>query len=166
MKTMLTIAVLPIMICSILSSCNKGNLIDKTIAKHINTKGINCPINLGNELDFEWDSLYFFSMGCSLDDIHEAMGYSVNIDNDLSDVMVFVYKGNIVETCIWEYCDNDFFGNNCQNTTSVIVDTDSLTYKTSRNNSTFNIIKKNRCYILVPIVSQHNSDATRKTPID
>ena len=126
--------------CTMTSSCSKGNLIDYTITDYVQKNGTYYPINLGNELDFEWDSMFFFSVGCSLEEIQEAMGYPVLLDNDLSYLMVFLYEGHVVRQFRWDYSDS------C----GVIIETSNLIYRTDKENSSFHIRQNNLSYILEP----------------
>ena len=52
-------------ICMLLCSCYRGNLIDKIVVSHVEKEGVGCYIDMAEVLDFQWDSLFYFSIGCS-----------------------------------------------------------------------------------------------------
>ena len=128
--------------CILLCSCNGGNLIDKIVVSHVENEGEGCYIDMAKELDFQWDSLFYFSIGCSLEEIQEAVGSPIYIDNDLSYLMIFLFEGRMVRSYRWDYSQSD---------SGVIIDVPRLIYKTSIQNAKFKVKKGEHGFILEPV---------------
>lgn len=129
-------------ICILLCSCYRGNHIDKIVVSHVEKEGVGCYIDMAEELDFQWDSLFYFSIGCSLEEIQETVGYPLIVDKDLSYLMIFFFEGRMVKLFRWDYFQSDF---------GVIIDTPELIYKTSFQKAKFKVRKGNQCFILEPV---------------
>jgi len=55
-----------------------------------------CFFNMAEVTNFKWDKFYLFGMGISLDSINKALGFEYPYYEELTDYIVFVYRGNIV----------------------------------------------------------------------
>ncbi|MBF1081702.1 MAG: hypothetical protein HXL34_04520, partial [Prevotellaceae bacterium] len=63
----------------------------------------NPTIDFDKAFDFEWDSLRFYSVGCSLEDINRDLGFPLTEYTDLADRMVFLNHGKPAYITGWWY---------------------------------------------------------------
>lgn len=102
----------------------------------------NPTIDFDKAFDFEWDSLRFYSVGCSLEDINRDLGFPLTEYTDLADRMVFLNHGKPAYIAGWWY--------NPEESCGITVGCNGLIYKTDRQHAKFKIQKKDNMYILWP----------------
>ena len=77
-------------------ACGSGrNKVDKAVEAcwQARQTGKEATIDFARAFDFEWDSLRFYSVGCSLEDIDHDLGFPLTEYTDLADRMVFLNHG-------------------------------------------------------------------------
>lgn len=88
----------------LLYSCDNGyNRVDDAVIscwnRHRTEKSI--VIDFSREFTFEWDTLCFYSLGCSLDEINHDLGFQLTEYTDLADRMIFLNHGKLVYIAGW-----------------------------------------------------------------
>ncbi len=85
-------------------------------------------------LEFDWDTVYYFSGKYSLDEINEILGFSLRNYTDVGARLIFVYKGRGVYSYEWfpspENLNEDVY---------MLTDLDF--FKVDRHNAKFSIEK-------------------------
>lgn len=85
-------------IAFLIFSCNENTNSESTIAKKIekecNNK-LSCRINMAALVNKDWDKMYVFNEGVSLEQINQVLGFKYDYFEDIAKRIVFV-KGNKV----------------------------------------------------------------------
>ena len=102
----------------------------------------NPTIDFDKAFDFEWDSLCFYSVGCSLEDINRDLGFPLTEYTDLADRMVFLYHGKPAYITGWWY--------NTEKPSGTTIGCNGSVFKTDRKHAKFKIQKRGNLYILWP----------------
>lgn len=126
-------------------SCNNDcNKVDHIVISYWNRHQTekNLVIDFSREFDFEWDTLCFYSSGCSLEEINHDLGFQLTKYTDLADRMIFLNHGNLVYIAGWWY--------DPENPKGIIINSRNNIFKTSRNKAKFRIKKKDDVFILQP----------------
>ena len=87
-------------------ACGSGrNKVDKAVEAcwQARQTGKEATIDFARAFDFEWDSLRFYSVGCSLEDIDHDLGFPLTEYTDLADRMVFLNHGKPAYVAGWWY---------------------------------------------------------------
>ena len=126
-------------------SCdNDYNKVDDAVVsywnRHQTEKKI--VIDFSKEFDFEWDTLCFYSLGCSLDEINHDLGFQLTEYTDLADRMIFLNHGKLVYIAGWWY--------NPENPKGIIINSRNNIFKINRSMAKFSIKKKDDVFILQP----------------
>ena len=87
------------------ASCSHHNKVDDVVISYWNAhKGEkNVVIDFSKCFDFEWDTLCFYSVGCSLDELNQYLGFELAEYTDLADRMVFLNHKKWAYTAGWWY---------------------------------------------------------------
>lgn len=126
-------------------SCdNDYNKVDDAVVSYWNRHQTekNIVIDFSKEFDFEWDTLCFYSLGCSLDEINHDLGFQLTEYTDLADRMIFLNHGKLVYIAGWWY--------NPENPKGIIINSRNNIFKTNRSRAKFSIKKKRDVFILQP----------------
>ena len=126
-------------------SCdNNYNKVDDVVVSYWNRHQTekNIVIDFSKEFDFEWDTLCFYSLGCSLDEINHDLGFQLTEYTDLADRMIFLNHGKLVYIAGWWY--------NPENPKGIIINSRNNIFKINRSMAKFSIKKKDDVFILQP----------------
>ncbi len=126
-------------------SCdNDYNKVDDAVVSYWNRHQTekNIVIDFSKEFDFEWDTLCFYSLGCSLDEINHDLGFQLTEYTDLADRMIFLNHGKLVYIAGWWY--------NPENPKGIIINSRNNIFKINRSMAKFSIKKKDDVFILQP----------------
>ena len=126
-------------------SCdNNYNKVDDAVVSYWNRHQTekNIVIDFSKEFDFEWDTLCFYSLGCSLDEINHDLGFQLTEYTDLADRMIFLNHGKLVYIAGWWY--------NPENPKGIIINSRNNIFKINRSMAKFSIKKKDDVFILQP----------------
>lgn len=99
-------------------------------------------IDFSKNFNFNWDTLCFYSSGCSLEEINADLGFPLTQYTDLADRMVFLNHGKMVYIAGWWYSPNSSQG--------IRLNTPTNIFKVKRNAAKFYIMKKGNAFILKP----------------
>lgn len=81
----------------LLPSCSRSGIIERKIGERIeNCQDIPCVIKIEELTKFEWDKMYVFSYGVSLDEIERTLGTSFSDYVEFKRRMVFLKDGRII----------------------------------------------------------------------
>ena len=130
-------------ICYLLFSCSKTNDFDDIVANkwRQSDESKDCIIDFAKEMDFEWDSMCFYSGALSLGDINKDLGFELKGFVDIGDRIVFLYKGK-------EVYHQDWFPNSGEPTEGVVFETEKDRFRLDKTNAKFKITKHNKAYYL------------------
>ena len=130
----------------LLYSCDNGyNRVDDAVIsywnRHRTEKSI--VIDFSREFTFEWDTLCFYSLGCSLDEINHDLGFQLTEYTDLADRMIFLSHGKLAYFAGWWYDPEKPKG--------ITIATKKNIFKVSYHKAKFNIKREGNIFILYPI---------------
>ena len=134
-----------ILLSFLLMACGSGrNKVDKAVEAcwQARQTGKEATIDFAKAFDFEWDSLRFYSVGCSLEDIDHDLGFPLTEYTDLADRMVFLNHGKPAYVAGWWYDPERPRGTTINCTGSI--------YKTDRQHARFYIRREGYLYVLCP----------------
>lgn len=129
----------------LLYSCDNGyNKVDDAVISYWNRHRTeeSIVIDFSREFTFEWDTLCFYSLGCSLDEINHDLGFQLTEYTDLADRMIFLNHGKLVYIVGWWY--------DPENPKGITIDSPNNIFKTNRSRAKFRIKKKEDLFILQP----------------
>lgn len=132
---------LPIFFCYL--SCSNRNDIDSIVAKQWEqcNKNLNCVVDFSNVMGFEWDTMCFYSVGNSLDDIEKDLGFVYEQWTDIGDRVIFLHKGKIVY-------QKDWFPTVDKPVEGIVFLTDLKKFRITKSNAKFKIKKEGYAYYL------------------
>ena len=133
-----------ILVIFVLASCQNKNDINKIVSNHWQQDSINCIVDFSSCFSFNWDTCYYFSSKCSLEEINKDLGIQFNEFEDTSDRMIFVQDKRIIYTQDWYYIPEKI-------QTGIIFDHSIRKLKIKKGNAKFRIEKKHDMYLLIPI---------------
>ena len=134
-----------ILISIVCFSCsNNKNKVDKVVSSYWenNHTRTNAIIDFSKEFDFDWDTLCYYSVGCSIEDINRNLGFKLTAFTDLADRMIFLKNGELVYIAGWWY--------DPENPKGITIDSPNNIFKTNRSRAKFRIKKKEDVFILQP----------------
>lgn len=126
-------------------SCgNEYNKVDDAVISYWNRHQTekNIVIDFSKAFDFKWDTLCFYSLGCSLEEVNHDLGFQLTEYTDLADRMIFLNHGKLVYIAGWWY--------DPENPKGIIINSRNNIFKTSRSMAKFRIKKKGDVFILQP----------------
>ena len=126
-------------------SCgNEYNKVDDAVISYWNRHQTekNIVIDFSKTFDFKWDTLCFYSLGCSLEEVNHDLGFQLTEYTDLADRMIFLNHGKMVYIAGWWY--------DPENPKGIIINSRNNIFKTSRSMAKFRIKKKGDVFILQP----------------
>lgn len=126
-------------------SCgNEYNKVDDAVISYWNRHQTekNIVIDFSKTFDFKWDTLCFYSLGCSLEEVNHDLGFQLTEYTDLADRMIFLNHGKLVYIAGWWY--------DPENPKGIIINSRNNIFKTSRSMAKFRIKKKGDVFILQP----------------
>lgn len=104
-----------------------------------------CIINFANLMDFEWDTMCYYSGCYSLEDINDDLGFKLNYFVDIGDRVIFLNKKAIVYQKEWSL--------NIDRQNVIVFKTNLNKFKISRDSAIFLVEKKGSLYYLENITS-------------
>jgi hypothetical protein len=129
--------------CMSLASCSTRNDIDDVVAKKWAqcADKSNCVIDLSDSMQFEWDTLYYFSAANSLEEINEELARQATGFTDIGDRVIFMHGDRIVHHTEW-------FPQPSEPTKGVVFSTDSKKFKLPDSDAKFKIRKDGMAFYL------------------
>lgn len=130
-------------ICTLfIISCQNRNDLNKIISDSWPRDSVTCIIDFSTCFDFTWDTMYYFSGKCSLEDIEKELGIKFDYYyDDVGDRVVFLYQGNIVYQQSWFYNpENKLEG--------VFFDTQERMFKVGKDRAKFRGEKSGNIFLL------------------
>lgn len=129
-----------------MTSCSKRNSLDNIIANEWEKcKGdTNCIINFANLMNFEWDTMCFYSGACSLEDINNDLGFELKGFTDTGDRIIFLNKKKIVYQEVW-------YNKSSEPPVGTIFTTNSNKFRANKSDAKFRISKKGKAYFLTKV---------------
>lgn len=127
------------------ASCSHHNKVDDVVISYWNAHKAekNVVIDFSKCFDFEWDTLCFYSVGCSLDEINQDLGFELAEYTDLADRMVFLNHKKWAYTAGWWYDPEDPKG--------ITISTKNNIFKVSYHKAKFKIKREGNIFILEPL---------------
>ena len=104
----------------------------------------NCTIDFANLLSFKWDTMFFYSGACSLEDINKDLGFGLKEFTDTGDRVIFLNKGKVVYQKEW-------YTKPSEPPVGTIFETDLKKFKVSKSDAKFRITKEGKAYILTKL---------------
>ena len=134
MKKNISIFFLALFIISGNENINSDSVIAKKIEKECNNN-LSCRINMATLVNKDWDKMFVFKEGVSLEQINQVLGFKYDYFEDIAKRIVFV-KGNQVV-----FHEDEFQGvENAKNGELVFNIGDSLMFKSYLpNEAIFNV---------------------------
>ena len=132
-------------LCFCLCSCSDNN-IDDIVSKKweqcINKS--DCIIDFSQSMNFEWETMYYYSGANSLEDINNDLGFELKEYTDVGDRIIFLNKGKVVyQQESFKYPSKPIEG--------IIFETNLNKFKLSRKESQFRVRKEGGAYYLKKI---------------
>lgn len=134
--------ILPLSIlCSFMLSCS--NSVDYKISKEWNKckEESNCIIDFANVMNFEWDTMCYYSVANSLEDINEDLGFKLNKYKYTGDRLIFLNKGRFVYQYEFSYLPS-------KSPEGVFILTDLDKFRVSKSDAKFKVEKVDKAYYL------------------
>ncbi len=87
----------------LLLGCTQKANFDNAITKEFQKckGGEGCVLDMAKAFDFDWDTVYYFSGKCSLEEINRVIGFDIKNYKDVGDRIIFVHKGRDVYSYEW-----------------------------------------------------------------
>ena len=126
--------------CFVIFSCGDIESIVSTEWKKCKDKD-NCIIDFAHLMSFEWDTMCFYSMGCSYDAIIEDLGFNLKEDPDLSDLVIFLNNGKGVY-------QEMYFHQPSEPPEGIVFTSDSIKFRVSKREAKFKIEKVEKAFFL------------------
>lgn len=126
------------------SACSNRNDFDSIIINEFNKcpkQSTNCIVDLSKIMNFEWDTMYYFSGANSLEDMNEILGFDYKQFSDIGDRVIFLKNGKIVYQKEWLF-------NLDKELQEVIFSTNFKNFKVERTNAKFKIIQQGDFFYL------------------
>lgn len=101
----------------------------------------NCMIDFSKSMDFDWDTMYYYSVGNSLDEINKDLGFELKEFNDIGDRVLFTKNQKVVYQKEW------FPNPSAQQEGSIFLTGDNK-FRVKKSNAKFRIKKKDKCFYL------------------
>lgn len=124
-------------------NCSQSKDIDEMVFNEY--KNCNCDkpcvINFGILLDFEWDTMCFYSGALSLEEINADLGFELENFVDIGDRVIFLNKNRVVYQKEWSL-------NQRNQKEYVVFNTNKPVFKIDRNNAIFLVKKEGPVYYL------------------
>ncbi|WP_121964635.1 hypothetical protein [Myroides sp. N17-2] len=120
------------------SNCSRNSDFDSIIEQKVElcvNKTNDCILDFSELICPEWDTMYYFSVGVSLDEIEQIIGGSYTEWEDIGDRVVFLNNGKIVYQKYW-------FPTIDQAIKGVVFVTDVKTFKVSKTDAKFKATKQ------------------------
>ena len=104
-------------------------------------KNSECIVDFAHTMDFEWDFMYFYSGGYSLDEINKDLGFELKEFIDIGDRIIFLYKGKVVY-------HQDWFPNPSEPPENIVFMTQKSKFRLDKKQAKFKITKEGKAYYL------------------
>lgn len=130
--------------CSVLlTSCSEKNNIDNIVSEKWEKcdNHVDCVVDFATSMQFQWDTMYFFSGANSKEDIEKELRLTYDQWEDVGDKVIFLNKGNIVY-------QQDWFLNPDKLVDGTVFLTDLKMFKIDKSSSKFRISKKSKVFYL------------------
>ena len=139
MKILLSLLI----ICVTIVSCSNKKDIDSIVSKEYEKCNNNatCVIDFAERMNFEWDTMCFYSGANSLEDINKDLGFELKEYTDIGDRVIFLKNNKVVYQKEW-------FPNPSEPTEGIIFETNNNKLRVSKSNSKFKIRKENKTFYL------------------
>lgn len=133
-----------LIVCVFIISCkNNSNSFDNIVSREW-TKcngDINCTIDFATIMNFEWDTMCYYSAANSLEDINKDLGVELKEFTDIGDRVIFLRKNKVVYQKEW-------FTNPDEELKGIVFVTDSKFFKVDKSNAKFKISKQGKAFYL------------------
>lgn len=128
------------------ASCSNRNDFDGIVSNKWEKCDVktNCIIDFAISMNFKWDTMCYYSGGCSLEEINNDLGFELKQFTDIGDRVIFLNKGNIVYQKEW-------FTNPSEPIVGTIFETDLKKFRVSKVEAKFIIKKEGRAYYLTKL---------------
>ncbi len=132
--------------CFILISCSNRNDIDNIISNEYEKcdSKTNCIVDLAVSMNFEWDTMCYYSGAYSLEEINQDLGFDLKQFTDIGDRVIFLSKGNIVYQKEW-------FPNPSEPKIGTVFKTDLKKFRVSKLDARFRINKEGQVFFLTKL---------------
>jgi hypothetical protein len=132
--------------CLFFYSCSDSNDFDDIISnewKKCQEVGKD-TIDLSNVMQFDWDTMCFYSGAISLEEINQDLGFELKGFTDNGDRVIFLHKGKVVYHKEW-------FNKPSEPDEGTVFETDLKIFKISKHDSKFKIRKEGKMFYLKKI---------------
>lgn len=132
--------------CLFFFSCSNSNNFDDIISdewKKCQEEGKN-TIDLSNVMQFDWDTMCFYSGAITLEEINQDLGFELKEFTDIGDRVIFLNKGVVVYHHEWFYQPSE-------PGEGTVFETDLKKFKISKLDSKFEIRKEGKIFYLKKI---------------
>lgn len=145
-KSMKYLKIIMISLILSLNSCTNRNDFDNILVEEFQkcSSQDNCEVDFSKIMNFEWDTMYYFSLSNSIEDIEKVLGFTYNQWEDIGDRVIFVNKGKIVYQKEWfPIADQPLEG--------TVFITDLKSFKVNNSDAKFKIYKQGNIFFLEKI---------------
>ena len=124
-------------------SCSNKNDIDSIVSNEYEKCNDNttCVIDFAERMNFEWDTMCFYSVANSLEDIKKDLGFELSYYEDIGDRVIFLKNNKVVYHKSW-------FPNPSEPTEGIIFETNNNKIRVGKPNSKFKIRKEKKAFYL------------------
>lgn len=126
--------------------CSNKNDIDNIVSTEYNRckENTNCLIDFAHLMNFEWDTMCYYSGANSLEEINKDLGFELRDFTDIGDRVIFFHKGKIIYQKEWFY-------NPSEPPKGIIFMTDLDKFRISKSNAKFEARKEGNAIYLIKI---------------
>lgn len=130
-------------ICLSIVSCSNKNDFDSIVSNEWDKCNVssNCTIDFEYLMNFEWDTMCFYSGANSLEDINSDLGFELKKFTDIGDRVIFLKKGKMVYQKEWFYKPS-------KPREGTVFVTDLKRFRVSKLEAKFEIKKEGRVFFL------------------
>ena len=104
----------------------------------------NCIVDFAFILNFDWDTMCFYSGACSLDEINKDLGFKLKEFTDIGDRIIFLKNGKVVYQKEW-------FPIPSKPPEGTIFKTDLKKFRVNKSDSKFILIKEGKAFFLTKL---------------
>ncbi|MDR1005277.1 MAG: hypothetical protein LBL74_00235 [Bacteroidales bacterium] len=128
-------------ICLFMFSCSDN--IENIVLTECNKceKDTNCIIDFANLMNFEWDTMCYYSMGSSLEEINKDLGFELEGFIDVCDRVIFLNKKKVIYQYRFPYRPSN-------PPEGVIFLTDLNKFRVSKSDAKFEVTKEGKAFYL------------------
>lgn len=130
-------------LCITLFSCSCKNDFDVIVSENWRqcSEDSYCIIDFANSMNFEWDTMCFYSGAFSLEEINSDLGFDLKDFSDIGDRVVFIYNGKVVYHKEW-------FPQSSKPLAGTVFITDQSKFRVTKSDAKFIITKVGSAFYL------------------